>query len=83
MSYPHNIVRLTHHPTGYVIECDCSASQYRNRQYCYSMLKGKLYANLYGPQQLVRNYVIPDGVATIPELETGSCIDDAKRNKGR
>ena len=77
------VVRLAHLSTGHVVECDRSNSQHKNRKACYSMLKGILYAKLYGPQQLVRSYIIPDGAPTIPELETGSCIDNAKRNKGR
>lgn len=67
-------VKLTHYTTGYVAEVDKNRSQYKNYKACLHILKSMLYAKLYGPQKLIRSYVISDNATTIIELETGSCV---------
>ena len=37
-----NGVRVTHVPTGIIVECQCERSQHRNRQVCLDALEGAL-----------------------------------------
>ncbi|MDQ7002989.1 MAG: peptide chain release factor 2 [Ghiorsea sp.] len=36
-------VRMTHEPTGVVVQCQSDRSQHKNRDHCWKMLKARLY----------------------------------------
>jgi hypothetical protein len=71
------------HPSGLVACANGSSPTWRMRNACFHMLKGKVYARLYGPQPFIREYRIADGESSTRDLETGECIDKDKRNAAR
>jgi hypothetical protein len=76
--WPYSSVRVTHLSSGISATANEARSQHRCYQRALHMLKGKLWRMVMGPQPLVRSYEIPDDVQTIPDLETGACIDRSK-----
>jgi hypothetical protein len=77
--WPYTDVQVTHLPTGLRARVNEMRSQWRSREAAFRMLRGMLWRKSMGPQPLVRSYEIPDGAFTIPDLETGACIDRNKR----
>ena len=80
--WPYCNVRVTHIPSGISATANELRSQHRCRQAAIAMLKGMLWRKTVGPQPLIRSYEIPDDATTIPDLETGACIDRSKPRVG-
>lgn len=77
--WPYLCVQITHLPTGLRARVNEMRSQWKAREAGFRMLRGMFWRKTVGPQPLIRSYEIPDGEYTIPDLETGACIDRSKR----
>ncbi len=76
---PEASVHITHLPTGLRATANEGRSLFKMKEQAMRMLRGMLWRKTGGPQPLIRSYEIPDGEHTIPDLETGACIDRSKR----
>ena len=63
-------VRITHLPTGIVVQSQSNRSQHRNKDECFSMLKAKLYALELKKKEEVTNQIN----AAKPEISWGHQI---------
>lgn len=77
MWWVENYIKITHLPTGISAKVEVPStrrSMWAARELAMNLLASKVGSGMYGPQKLVRSYVIPDGQDTIPELESGLCV---------
>ena len=63
-------VRMTHEPTGIVVQCQTQRSQIQNREYCLQMLRAKLYEYEKAKQDALVNDIAGD----YQNIEWGSQI---------
>lgn len=63
-------VRMTHEPTGIVVQCQTQRSQIQNRDYCLQMLRAKLYEYEKAKQDALVNDIAGD----YQNIEWGSQI---------
>ncbi len=63
-------VRMTHEPTGIVVQCQTQRSQIQNREYCLQMLRAKLYEY----EKAKQDALVSDIAGDYQNIEWGSQI---------
>lgn len=63
-------VRMTHEPTGIVVQCQTQRSQIQNREYCLQMLRAKLYEY----EKAKQDALVSDIAGEYQNIEWGSQI---------
>lgn len=63
-------VRMTHEPTGIVVQCQTQRSQIQNREYCLLMLRAKLYEY----EKAKQDALVSDIAGDYQNIEWGSQI---------